>query len=106
MPKVWSDRRDGRPGPADDGPAERGTTPAAAPAWPGSAERAGADPFDAASRPSFGALAASQRSGFDAQAAEAGRTRDQMYAEAIEKNIPGRSSMTKAELARALRRHG
>ena len=33
-----------------------------------------------------------------------GRTRDQLYEEARDRNIPGRSSMTKSELERALRR--
>jgi hypothetical protein len=31
-----------------------------------------------------------------------GRTRDQLYEEAREKNVKGRSKMTKAELARAV----
>ena len=33
-----------------------------------------------------------------------GRTRDQLYAEAQRKNVPGRSRMSKAELERGLRR--
>jgi hypothetical protein len=33
-----------------------------------------------------------------------GRTRDQLYEEARDRNIPGRSKMTKAELERALSR--
>jgi hypothetical protein len=33
-----------------------------------------------------------------------GRTRDQLYEEAKDKNIEGRSKMTKAELARAVGR--
>jgi hypothetical protein len=33
-----------------------------------------------------------------------GRTRDQLYEEAKDRNIPGRSKMTKAELERALSR--
>jgi len=33
-----------------------------------------------------------------------GRTRDQLYEEARDRNIPGRSRMTKAQLQRALRR--
>jgi hypothetical protein len=33
-----------------------------------------------------------------------GRTRDQLYEEARDRNIPGRSKMTKSELERALSR--
>jgi hypothetical protein len=35
-----------------------------------------------------------------------GRTRDQLYEEARDRKIPGRSKMTKAELERALSRRG
>jgi hypothetical protein len=35
-----------------------------------------------------------------------GRTRDQLYEEAKDRNIPGRSKMTKSELERALSRRG
>ncbi|MGY0021767.1 plasmid stabilization protein [Streptomyces sp. YJ-C3] len=47
---------------------------------------------------------ASQRGGSRSHEGAQGRTRDQLYAEARRKNVKGRSSMNKAELARAVDR--
>ncbi|HEY9437979.1 MAG TPA: plasmid stabilization protein [Streptomyces sp.] len=47
---------------------------------------------------------ASQRGGMRSHRGSGGPTRDQLYEEARKKNIEGRSSMTKAQLSRALGR--
>lgn len=45
---------------------------------------------------------ASQRGGERSHKGAQGRTKDQLYAEAQRKNVKGRSSMNKAELAKAV----
>jgi hypothetical protein len=57
-----------------------------------------------ASRTSTQDISSSRRGGLRSHSGSQGRTRDQLYAEAKKKNIQGRSSMTKAELARAVGR--
>jgi hypothetical protein len=57
-----------------------------------------------ASRSSLTDMPASRRGGLRSHSGAAGRTRDQLYAEAKRRNIKGRSSMTKAELERAVGR--
>ncbi|MFZ3561447.1 MULTISPECIES: plasmid stabilization protein [unclassified Streptomyces] len=47
---------------------------------------------------------ASQRGGERSHKGAQGRTKDQLYAEAQRKNVHGRSSMNKAELAKAVGR--
>ncbi|NEB76023.1 plasmid stabilization protein [Streptomyces sp. SID14478] len=47
---------------------------------------------------------ASERGGERSHKGAQGRTRDQLYAEAQRKNVRGRSSMNKAELAKAVDR--
>ncbi|MEU9955181.1 plasmid stabilization protein [Streptomyces sp. NPDC050982] len=47
---------------------------------------------------------ASQRGGERSHKGAQGRTKDQLYAEAQRKNVKGRSSMNKAELAKAVDR--
>jgi hypothetical protein len=48
--------------------------------------------------------ASSRRGGLRSHRGPGGRTKAQLYAEAKRKNIKGRSTMTKAELARAVGR--
>src|SRR3954464_2232620 len=57
-----------------------------------------------ASRTSTEDISSSRRGGLRSHAGAGGRTRDQLYAEAKRKNIKGRSSMTKAELEKAVGR--
>jgi hypothetical protein len=57
-----------------------------------------------ASRSSLTDMPAGRRGGQRSHSGAAGRTRDQLYAEAKRRNIAGRSSMTKAELERAVGR--
>ncbi len=56
-----------------------------------------------ASRLSKTDISSQQRAGYRRTHGGSGRTRDQLYEEAKQKNIRGRSRMTKAQLARAVR---
>lgn len=56
------------------------------------------------SRTSTDDISSSRRGGLRSHRGAGGRTRDQLYEEAKRKNIKGRSSMSKAELERALGR--
>jgi hypothetical protein len=49
-------------------------------------------------------MSSGQRGGQRSHSGAAGRTRDQLYEEAKRKNIKGRSTMTKAQLQRAVDR--
>jgi hypothetical protein len=55
-----------------------------------------------ASRTSTHDISSSRRGGLRSHAGAGGRTKAQLYGEAKRRNIRGRSSMTKAELAKAL----
>jgi hypothetical protein len=67
-------------------------------------ERARAGESKTASSTSTGDISSGRRGGLRSHAGAAGRTRDQLYAEARKRNIRGRSAMTKAQLERALAR--
>lgn len=49
-------------------------------------------------------ISSGRRGGLRSHRGEGGRTRDQLYEEAKKKNVKGRSTMTKAELQRAVDR--
>lgn len=55
-----------------------------------------------ASRTSIHDISSGRRGGLRSHQGEGGRTRDQLYNEAKERNIHGRSKMSKAELEKAL----
>ena len=57
-----------------------------------------------ASRTSTDDISSSRRGGLRSHRGPGGRTKAQLYQEARDKNIKGRSSMTKAELERAVGR--
>lgn len=57
-----------------------------------------------ASRTSTEDISSGRRGGLRSHSGPGGRTRDQLYEEAKRKNVRGRSSMTKAELQRAVGR--
>ncbi len=57
-----------------------------------------------ASRTSTDDLSSSRRGGLRSHSGSGGRTKAQLYEEAKRKNVKGRSSMSKAELARAVGR--
>ena len=65
-------------------------------------ERARTGEAEGASRTSTEDISSGRRGGLRSHSGEGGRTKAQLYAEARKKNVEGRSSMTKAELERAL----
>ena len=65
-------------------------------------ERARAGEAKESSRLSKEDMSSSRRGGLRSHKGAQGRTRDQLYEEAKDRNIKGRSSMTKAELQRAV----
>ncbi len=67
-------------------------------------ERARAGEAEQASRTSTEDISSSRRGGLRSHSGAGGRTRDQLYAEARKRGLKGRSTMTKAELERALSR--
>jgi hypothetical protein len=67
-------------------------------------ERARSGEAKQRSRLSTQDISSSRRGGLRSHSGSAGRTRDQLYEEAKRKNIHGRSSMNKAELAKAVGR--
>ena len=67
-------------------------------------ERARAGESDQASPTSTDDISSGRRGGLRSRSGSRGRTRDQLYAEAQQKNIKGRSRMTKAELEQAVGR--
>jgi hypothetical protein len=67
-------------------------------------ERARAGEAGNSSRLSHTDMSSSRRGGQRSHRGSGGPTRDQLYQEAKRKNVKGRSSMSKAELARAVGR--
>ena len=65
-------------------------------------ERARSGEAEESSSTSTDDLSSSRRGGLRSHRGSGGRTRDQLYEEARRKNVTGRSSMTKAELQRAV----
>jgi len=66
--------------------------------------RAQAGEATRASKTSTQDISSSRRGGLRSHSGARGRTKDQLYAEARKKNIKGRSSMTKAQLEKAVGR--
>jgi hypothetical protein len=67
-------------------------------------ERARAGEAKEASRTSTDDISSGRRGGLRSHSGPGGRTRDQLYNEARQKGVKGRSKMTKAQLARAVGR--
>jgi len=67
-------------------------------------ERARAGESDTASRSSVEDMSSGRRGGLRSHRGSGGPTYDQLYNEARQRNVPGRSRMSKAELARAVGR--
>ena len=67
-------------------------------------ERARAGEAREASRTSTDDISSGRRGGLRSHKGARGRTKEQLYNEAKQKGIEGRSTMTKAQLERALRR--
>ena len=67
-------------------------------------ERARSGEADQKSKSSTDDISSGRRGGLGSHSGSGGRTKDQLYEEARKKNVKGRSSMTKAELKRAVGR--
>jgi plasmid stabilization system protein ParE len=106
--RAWSDKRERQYEHIRDGLLERGTGDDKAEeiaARTVNKERARAGEARTASRTSLDDISSSRRGGLRSHRGTGGRTYDQLYSEARDKGIAGRSSMTKAELLRAVERH-
>ena len=108
MPQqAWSDKRERQYEHIKDGLLERGEkedTAEEIAARTVNKERARAGEARQASRTSTEDISSGRRGGLRSHQGPGGRTRDQLYNEARERNIKGRSKMTKAELERAVGR--
>ena len=106
--KAWNAKRDRqyahiKEGLRDRGDSERKAEEIAARTV--NKERARAGEARTASRSSLDDISSGRRGGLRSHRGKGGRTYDQLYSEARDKGIAGRSSMTKAELLRAVERH-
>lgn len=107
MPRAWSDKRERQYEHIKDGLLDRGEredTAQEIAARTVNKERARAGEAEEASRSSLDDMSSSRRGGLRSHRGPGGRTRDQLYNEARDKGIKGRSKMTKAQLERAVGR--
>jgi plasmid stabilization system protein ParE len=108
MPRQqWSDKRERQYEHIKDGLLERGESEDTAEeiaARTVNKERARAGEAATASRSSVDDISSGRRGGLRSHTGPGGRTKAQLYNEAKERGIEGRSKMTKAELERAVGR--
>jgi hypothetical protein len=108
MPQqAWNEKRERQYGHIKEGLLERGEdedTAEEIAARTVNKERARAGEARQASRTSTEDISSGRRGGLRSHRGPGGRTRDQLYGEAQQKNVKGRSKMTKAELERAVGR--
>ena len=105
--RAWSDKRERQYEHIKDGLRERGEdedTAEEIAARTVNKERARAGEAKESSRTSTDDISSGRRGGLRSHRGPGGRTRDQLYNEAREKGIEGRSKMNKAELERAVGR--
>ena len=105
--RAWSDKRERQYDHIKEGLVERGEdedTAEEIAARTVNKERARAGEAEETSRTSTEDISSGRRGGLRSHRGPSGRTRNQLYNEAREKNIKGRSKMTKAELERAVGR--
>jgi len=105
--RAWSDKRERQYEHIKDGLLERGEGEDEAEeiaARTVNKERARAGEAREASRTSTEDISSSRRGGLRSHKGSGGRTRDQLYQEARDKHVKGRSKMTKAELEEAVGR--
>ncbi len=108
MPQQsWSDKRERQYEHVKEGLEERGRSEDTAEeiaARTVNKERARAGESEQASRTSTEDLSSSRRGGLRSHSGSGGRTKQQLYNEARDKGVKGRSKMTKAQLERAVGR--
>ncbi len=108
MPQqAWNDKRERQYAHIKEGLLERGRDEETAEeiaARTVNKERARSGEAREASRTSTDDISSGRRGGLRSHRGPGGPTRDQLYNEARQRNVVGRSKMTKAELARALGR--
>ena len=107
MPRAWSDKRERQYEHIKDGLLERGEGEGTAEeiaARTVNKERARAGEAKESSRTSIDDISSSRRGGLRSHRGPGGRTRDQLYNEAREKGVEGRSKMNKAQLEKAVGR--
>jgi hypothetical protein len=105
MPKSWSEKRERQYEHIKEGLEKRGKKKDVAEeiaARTVNKERAQHGEAKEASSTSVDDMPSSRRGGLRSHSGEGGRTYAQLYHEAQERNLKGRSSMTKAELERRL----
>jgi hypothetical protein len=107
MPEAWSKKRERqydhiKKGLEDEGRSEDVAEEIAARTV--NKERARAGEAKQASRSSTDDISSGRRGGLRSHDGPGGRTRDQLYNEAKQRNIRGRSKMNKAELEKAVGR--
>ena len=105
--KVWSQKRERQYKHIKSGLRKRGRSEEAAEeiaARTVNKERARKGEAQESSRLSRRDISSGRRGGLRSHSGPRGRTKDQLYEEARDMNIPGRSRMTKAQLLRAVNR--
>ena len=103
--RAWSEKRERQYEHIKDGLLDRGTSEDKAEeiaARTVNKERARAGEARTASRTSIDDMSSSRRGGLRSHSGSKGRTYDQLRNEARERGIKGRSTMTKAQLQRAV----
>jgi hypothetical protein len=106
-PQQWSDKRERQYEHIKDGLLDRGEqedTAEEIAARTVNKERARSGEAETASRTSTDDISSGRRGGLRSHTGPGGRTKDQLYNEAREKGIKGRSKMYKRELERAVGR--
>ncbi len=106
-PRSWSDKRERQYEHIKEGLLDRGEpedTAEEIAARTVNKERARAGESQTASRTSIDDLSSGRRGGLRSHRGPGGRTKAQLYEEARRKHVRGRSTMTKAELERAVDR--
>ncbi|MGO1974072.1 MAG: plasmid stabilization protein [Propionibacteriaceae bacterium] len=105
--RSWSDKRERQYEHIKDGLEDRGRPEGTAEeiaARTVNKERARGGESEEASRSSTEDVSSSHRGGKRSHSGSGGRTKDQLYNEARQKGVDGRSKMSKAELAKAVGR--
>ena len=107
MPRAWTAKRERQYEHIKDGLLDKGKSEKKAEeiaARTVNKERARSGEAKTSSRTSTDDISSSRRGGLRSHKGEGGRTKAQLYNEAKNMNIEGRSSMTKAQLQRAVDR--